>query len=185
MYSAVLFLPVSISLLSVKTNFFLSGSSSMGSYRSGYIPFLSFSSSFWVSRRRCVSYSIYWLSWKFPFRFFVLSGFLISLVLENKEVAISTYINFYFKRTRRIFPLLLLVRAYSHWTNKAIQSDRLYFSAPFIHSCTMETHSLCTGDKPFLDFAKCSFPVKSQLYMLHYLWQTWKEETKEKTISEM
>ncbi|KAF8382819.1 hypothetical protein PRIPAC_71961 [Pristionchus pacificus] len=41
--------------------------------------------------------------------FFVLSGFLISLVLENKEVAISTYINFYFKRTRRIFPLLLLI----------------------------------------------------------------------------
>ncbi|GMR58818.1 hypothetical protein PMAYCL1PPCAC_29013, partial [Pristionchus mayeri] len=32
--------------------------------------------------------------------FFVLSGFLISLVLENKPVSISTYTNFYFKRIR-------------------------------------------------------------------------------------
>ncbi|GMT09949.1 hypothetical protein PFISCL1PPCAC_1246, partial [Pristionchus fissidentatus] len=42
--------------------------------------------------------------------FFVLSGFLISLVLNNKPpLAISTYTNFYFKRIRRIFPLLLAV----------------------------------------------------------------------------
>ncbi|GMS93789.1 hypothetical protein PENTCL1PPCAC_15964, partial [Pristionchus entomophagus] len=41
--------------------------------------------------------------------FFVLSGFLISLVLENKAIAISTYISFYFKRLRRILPLSLLI----------------------------------------------------------------------------
>ncbi|GMT09954.1 hypothetical protein PFISCL1PPCAC_1251, partial [Pristionchus fissidentatus] len=40
--------------------------------------------------------------------FFVLSGFLISLVLNNKPpLVVSTYTNFYFKRIRRIFPLLL------------------------------------------------------------------------------
>ncbi|GMS87795.1 hypothetical protein PENTCL1PPCAC_9970, partial [Pristionchus entomophagus] len=40
--------------------------------------------------------------------FFVLSGFLISLVLENKSNEMPTYTNFYFKRIY-IFPLLLLI----------------------------------------------------------------------------
>ncbi|GMS90736.1 hypothetical protein PENTCL1PPCAC_12911, partial [Pristionchus entomophagus] len=41
--------------------------------------------------------------------FFVLSGFIIALVLENKAILCSTYTTFYFKRIRRIFPLLLLI----------------------------------------------------------------------------
>ncbi|GMS92864.1 hypothetical protein PENTCL1PPCAC_15039, partial [Pristionchus entomophagus] len=41
--------------------------------------------------------------------FFVLSGFLISLVLEKKPCVASTYLDFYFKRFKRIFPLASLI----------------------------------------------------------------------------
>ncbi|KAF8371829.1 hypothetical protein PRIPAC_78258 [Pristionchus pacificus] len=41
--------------------------------------------------------------------FFVLSGFLISLVLERKPCKLATYLDFYFKRFKRIFPLALLI----------------------------------------------------------------------------
>ncbi|GMR39532.1 hypothetical protein PMAYCL1PPCAC_09727, partial [Pristionchus mayeri] len=41
--------------------------------------------------------------------FFVLSGFLISLVLERKTCCAATYLDFYFKRFKRIFPLALMI----------------------------------------------------------------------------
>ncbi|GMT30918.1 hypothetical protein PFISCL1PPCAC_22215, partial [Pristionchus fissidentatus] len=41
--------------------------------------------------------------------FFVLSGYLISLVLDGRPLALKTFENFYTKRLRRIFPLAILV----------------------------------------------------------------------------
>ncbi|GMS87796.1 hypothetical protein PENTCL1PPCAC_9971, partial [Pristionchus entomophagus] len=55
-----------------------------------------------------------------------LSGFLISLVLENKAVAISTFTNFYFKRIRRIFPLLLLIVLCCSMYSSAYYGDTLF-----------------------------------------------------------
>ncbi|GMS81977.1 hypothetical protein PENTCL1PPCAC_4152, partial [Pristionchus entomophagus] len=41
--------------------------------------------------------------------FFVLSGFLISMVLESKPNTVPTYFDFFFKRFRRILPLALFI----------------------------------------------------------------------------
>ncbi|GMT22230.1 hypothetical protein PFISCL1PPCAC_13527, partial [Pristionchus fissidentatus] len=50
--------------------------------------------------------------------FFVLSGYLISLVLEARPFCLATYTNFYFKRLRRIFPLALLPNVNNHETKR-------------------------------------------------------------------
>ncbi|GMR62814.1 hypothetical protein PMAYCL1PPCAC_33009, partial [Pristionchus mayeri] len=41
--------------------------------------------------------------------FFVLSGFLIGMVLDGKKTSVATISDFYLKRMRRIFPLSLLI----------------------------------------------------------------------------
>ncbi|GMR33427.1 hypothetical protein PMAYCL1PPCAC_03622 [Pristionchus mayeri] len=55
--------------------------------------------------------------------FFVLSGFLITLVLEGRPTNILTYYNFYFKRLRRIMPLALLIVLLGVITIACLQED--------------------------------------------------------------
>lgn len=118
--------------LNLKKGIISQGPARLGSDSCGNLPLLPFPSSLWLSRSRCVCFTLshsayhalvfyrsennfsiyYWIKCltTTSLRFFVLSGFLITLVLEGRPASLSTYYNFYFKRLRRILPLALLVR---------------------------------------------------------------------------